>query len=157
MSFTGNAVEQDMEGLLPGEIIKGHVGNTDAFLTFEDGLVIGRFAKLDTGSLDNLDGSATPTIVGVVGRSITKSMDDTTYTTALYTEAPVHNFGYITVEIPNGVTPAKGGLVYAENQTPSEYGKATTVSGGNVAIANATFHRPTNRADVWVVKLGSIL
>jgi len=45
-----NTVQQDAQGLDAGELIAGHVNNTDGFTTFEDGLVIGRFAKYDAGS-----------------------------------------------------------------------------------------------------------
>lgn len=151
-----NAIAKDAPGLLAGEVIEGHVSNTDAFETFEDGLVVGRFAKYDTGSLDNLDASATPVIAGVVSRNLTSNMEVSVYDTT-DDVAELHNFGFVTVTVKDGITPVAYEAVYAENQTPADYGKATNISTGNVAVTNGKFWRATNRANVWVVKLGSIL
>ncbi len=156
MSGFSNAISTTIAGIIAGEVIEGHVSNTDAFTTFENGLIVGRFAKYDTGSLDNLDASSTPTIAGIVGRSLTSEMETSTYTTS-DNVAQLHNFGYIAVEVPTAITPVAFGAVYADNQTPADYGKATSTSTGNVAVTNAVFWRATNRANVWIVKLGSIL
>lgn len=163
MSFDGNAVESDAEGLEIGEVITGHVNNSDAFVTFEDGLIIGRFAKYDTGSLDNLDASVTPTIAGVVKRNLTGSLKRSTYNNVgdeINTDdvAELCNFGYVTVEIKDGITPVKYEAVYAENKTVGDYGEATNIlDTSNILVPGATFHRATNRANVWIIKLGQIL
>jgi hypothetical protein len=153
-----NTIQQDAAGLDAGELLEGHVNNTDAFGTFEDGLKVGRFAKYDTGSADNLDGSATPTIAGVVKRNLTGDLSKTVYDTE-DDVAEISNFGYIVVEVVDGNTPAKYGQVYAENagiNAGADYGKATTLATGNVAVTGATFHKEI-KTNVWAVKLGQIL
>lgn len=163
MSFTGDAIELDAEGLEQGEVITGHVNNCDAFRTFEDGLIIGRFAKYDAGSLDNMDASATPTIAGVVARNFTGSLKRDTYNNVgdeVNTDdvAELCNFGYVTVEVKDGITPVKYEPVYAENTTVGDYGEATNIlDTTNILVPGATFHRATNRANVWIIKLGQIL
>ena len=161
MSFTGNAVKLDADGLDIGEVLEGHVANSDAFRLFEDGLKIGRFAKYDTGSLDNMDASATPKIAGVVKRNLTGSLARTTYNnvgTDIDDVAELCNFGYVTVEIKDGITPVRYEAVYAENKTAGDYGEATNIlDTSNILVPGATFHRATNKANVWVIKLGQFL
>jgi hypothetical protein len=153
MAFN-NTVEQEIVGLDAGELLEGHVNNTDSFTSFEVGLKVGRFAKYDTGSLDNLDGSATPTIAGVVKRNLTGDLDKSVYDDE-DDVAEVANFGYVVVEVVSGDTPSKYGPVYAENGGV-DYGKATTVSTNNTIVNGATFHKEI-KENVWVVKLGQIL
>jgi len=153
-----NAIEKDAPGLDAGEVFEGHVSNTDAFTTFESGLTVGRFAKYDTGSMDNLDGSSTPKIAGIVKRNLTGDLSKTVYDTE-DDVADVANFGYMTVDVVNGNTPSKYGTVYAENagvNAGADYGKATTLSTGNVEVAGADFWKEI-KTNVWVVRLKNIL
>jgi len=157
MGGFNNAVLEDANGLESGEVFRSHVNNTDAFRTYEDGLIKGRFAKYDTGSVDNMDGSATPTIIGIAARDLTSSMKKDTYDTT-DDIANVHNFGYITVDVVAGNTPTKYGAVYAENagiNAGADYGKATTLSTGNVLVADADFWKEI-KTNVWVVRLKKI-
>lgn len=160
-AFTGDTVKTDMDNVRSGEQFKGHVSNTDAFETFEDGLIVGRFCKYDAGSIDNLDNSSTPKIAGVVKRNLTGKMTTDTYTTT--GEAPddvaeVSNFGYTTVEIVAGDTPTKYDAVYAYNDVavPADYGKATTTSTNNVLVTGADFWKQISPT-VWVVRLKNII
>ena len=153
-----DGVEQDAPGLDAGEVIAGHVSNTDGFITFEDGLNVGRFAKYDTGSLDNLDGSGTPKIAGVTKRNLTGDLSKTVYDTE-DDIAESANFGYVTLDVVDGNTPAKYGVVYAENagvNAGADYGKATTLLTGNVEVVGADFWKEI-KTNVWVVRLKSIL
>lgn len=130
-----NAVIAESVGLGSGELFPNTNGLILAFETFEDGLVQGRFAKYDTGSIDNLDSSATPQIAGITRRLIAGEIGVSTYRTTgdlPNSVAEVITTGLATVDVVAGVTPAKYGIAYAENQTAGEYGKATTVSAGNV-------------------------
>ncbi len=157
MSFSGNTILEDANGLESGEIFGSHVNNTDAFKTFESGLIKGRFAKYDTGSVDNMDGSATPTIIGVVARDLTSSLAKSTYDTT-DDIANVHNFGYMTVDVVSGLTPVKYGVVYAENagvNAGADYGKATTLNTGNVLVADVDFWKEI-KTNVWVVRFKKI-
>ena len=147
MAFT-NTILEESSGLLAGEVIKSKPYNTEAFSVFEDGLVQGRFVKYDAGSIDNLDGSATPTIAGISRRLIGGEIGATTYTTA-DAAAEIHTFGFATVDVVAGDTPAKYGIAYAENQTAGEYGKATTTSAGNVDSGFVFWEEVS--ANVWLV------
>lgn len=155
MAFSNNdTIQQDAPGLGAGELFKGHVNNTDAFSTFEDGLIVGRFAKYDTGSLDNLDGSATPTIAGVVKRNLTGDLTKTTYNTtgaSVDDIAECVNFGYVTVAVTDTATPVKYGQVYAVNAATADAGKATNDSG-QLQIPGAIFWKEI-KAGVWVVRI----
>jgi len=74
MSFSTSALI-NMPAVGSGEVF----GTTKTVLsatTFQDGLKAGRFAKLDTGSIDNFDGSATPVPAGVVLRKVTGANED---------------------------------------------------------------------------------
>ncbi len=147
-----NTVLSESAKLGAGEVVKSKPYVTEAFATFEDGLIQGRFAKYDTGSLDNLDGSATPTIAGIVRRKIGGELGVSTYRstgTLVDTVAEAHTMGFATVDVVASLTPARYGTVYAENQTAGEYGKATTVSTDNVAT-NWVFIEEID-TDVWLV------
>lgn len=127
----------------------------DSYMDYENGLAIGRFAKLDTGSIDNLDNSATPKIAGVVLYSPVNAIENgNTYTNTgdnKVNQIEVCSFGLITVEVVNGVTPAKFDPVYAYNDVASatDYGKATTVATNNVLV-NGYFNKEV-KPNVWEV------
>lgn len=127
----------------------------DTYTTFEDGLVVGRFAKFDTGSLDNLDGSATPVIGGIVLRNTNNDiLQGNTFTTTgdgAVNEVDGITWGLVTVDVVDGDTPAKFGTVYAVNAAGSgaDFGKATTTSTDNVEVAGY-FNREI-KTNVWEV------
>ena len=156
MAFT-SAVLAEAAKLQSGEVIKSKPYNTEAFSTFEDGLVQGRFVKYDTGSIDNLDGSATPTIAGISRRLIGGEVGVTTYRTAYDTTAEVHTTGFATVDVVAGDTPAKYGIAYAVNASGSgaDFGKATTTSTDNVDSGFVFWEEiDTN---VWLVAKASLV
>lgn len=141
MSFNTTVVATPPD-LMPGEFIAASPYNCSAFDVWEEGLVPGRFAKFDTGSLDLLDASATPIIAGVVRRKISSALENLTYTKlgiAPDQVAECVNFGFVSVAIPAGVTPAKFGQVYAVNIAGANIGMATTVATNNVAVPGAVF------------------
>lgn len=161
MSFntTANTVLRDQLDLGPGSVIASAPHSVQAFEVWEEGLVPGRFVKYDTGSIDLLDASATPLIAGVVRRKIASALENANYTKlgiAPDQVAEIVNFGYVTVEVPTGVTPAKYGQVYAVNVAGADIGKATTVSTNNAIVPNAIFWE-AKRANVWVVLLPKYL
>lgn len=158
MAGFNDGVEQDAQGLDAGEILAGHVNNTDGFTTFESGLNVGRFAKYDAGSLDNLDGSGTPKIAGIVKRNLTGDLSKTVFDTE-DDIAELGNLGYMTIDVVTGLSPAKYGAVYAENagvNAGADYGKATTLATGNQVVTNADFWEEI-KTDVWVVRLKQVL
>lgn len=121
---------------------------------FEDNLVIGRFAKWDNDQLENMDNSATPVIAGVVMRSSTRAVeDDGLIDSEYYQKADYMREGLVTVDVVDGDTPAKFGVVYAHNDVavPADYGKATTTSTNNVATTAEWIEEiDTN---VWLIRL----
>ena len=136
MAFS-SAVLEESKKLGSGELLRTKPFNVEAFSTFEDGLVMGRFAKYDTDSVDNLDGSATPKIAGIVTRLIGGEQGVTTYRktgTLVDNVAEVMTTGFATVDVVSGNTPARYGIAYAVNASGSgaNFGKATTTSTNNV-------------------------
>ena len=97
--------------------------------TFEDGLRVGRFAKLDTGSIDNMDSSATPVIAGVVLRDVANAIESGgTVDSDLYSEVNFMRQGLVTVDVKTGETPAAYGRVYASNAGDANDGLATATN-----------------------------
>lgn len=142
-----------------GEVIAASPHNVSAFEVWEEGLVPGNFVKFDTGSIDLLDVSATPKIAGVVRRKIASAMENATYTKlgiAPDQVAEVVNFGFVTVNVPSGVTPAKYGQVYACNIAGVDIGKATTVATDNVVVPGCVFWE-AKATNVWLVAIPKIL
>lgn len=151
MAFNNTVLEKS-PALGSGEVIKSKPYNTEAFGTFENGLTQGRFAKYDTGSIDNLDASATPKIAGIVRRKISGELGVATYQTTgdiIDFVAEVHTFGFATVDVVAGNTPAKYGIAYAVNVAGADLGKATTVSTNNVDSGWVFWEQL--QAGVWLV------
>lgn len=154
-----NTVLTAIPDLMPGEFIAASPYNCSAFDVWEEGLVPGRFCKYEAGSIDLLDASATPVIAGVVRRKISSAIENATYTKlgiAPDQVAEVVNFGFVSVEIPTGVTPARFGQVYAVNAAGADIGKATTVSAGNVVVPGAVFWEG-KRPGSWLILIPKYL
>lgn len=157
MAFT-SAVLEESKKLGSGEVLRTRPFNVEAFSTFEDGLVQGRFAKYDNGSVDNLDGSATPKIAGIVTRLIGGEIGISTYrnTGAIVdTVAEVMTTGFATVDVVASQTPARYGIVYAVNATGADAGKATTVSTDNVNSGYVFWEQVDT--NVWLVAKASLV
>lgn len=123
---------------------------TLAFTEFEDLLKIGRFAKVDAGSLDNLDSSATPVIAGVVMRNVANSVEsDSVFKQSLNSFVNVARSGLVTVEVKTGETPTVFGAVFASNAGDADDGKALTAAG---EATNAEFVEEI-QTDVWSIRL----
>lgn len=118
---------------------------------FEDGLKIGRFCKLDTGSADNFDGSATPLPLGVVLRKVVNATEDGgVYDTDITEQVEILRSGMVTVEVKTGETPAFLGRVYISNAGDANDGLATATAS-DVAV-NGEFIREA-KAGVWEISL----
>lgn len=154
MAFS-NTVLTEYSELGSGEVLQAKPSNVEAFETFEDGLVQGRFCKYDTGSVDNLDNSATPVIAGVTVRDITQATETNTYdstrTPAGDDVAMVCTFGFCTVDVVTGDTPVKYGIAYAVNAAASgaNFGKATTTSLNNEDSGWVFWEQKAT--DVWLL------
>lgn len=149
MSFN-SGFQTDYEKSGSGE----QYGNKNIVLahkTFEDGLKVGRFAKVDTGRLDNLDGSSTPVIAGVVLRTPTLTIEnDATIEAVNHVGAVsyVEN-GLVTVDVKTGETPAYKGTVYASNAGDANDGLAQAVATNGVDTG-AVFIEEI-KAGVWLI------
>ena len=154
-----NTVLENFPDLGPGEVIASAPHSVQAFEVWEEGLVPGRFVKYDTGSIDLLDASATPLIAGVVRRKIASALENATYTKlgiAPDQVAEVCNFGYVTVEVLAGDTPAKYQQVYAVNTAGANLGKATETATDNAIVPGCVFWEE-KAPNVWLVLIPAYL
>tara|TARA_Y100000310_G_scaffold174806_1_gene174932 strand:- start:479 stop:952 length:474 start_codon:yes stop_codon:yes gene_type:complete len=143
----------------PGNVGAGHTydehGTDLAHTTFEDDLKVGRFAKLDSGSIDNLDNSATPVLAGVVLRNQSGKLESGgTIDADLYGHVDVRRVGLVTIDVKSGETPAAFTRVYANNDDATDGGLGMGGSGGNNVATTAEFIEEV-QTDVWLVLLGS--
>jgi len=149
MAF-GTAFSDDIAAVGSGE----RYGKSNVELSstvFEDGLIIGRFAKLDTGSIDLLDGSATPSLAGVVLRSVSGDLESgEAIDAAIYDQIDYIRSGLCTVAVKTGESPAVLGRVYVSNDGGANDGLATATNT-DVAV-NAEFIQEI-KTDVWLIYL----
>lgn len=122
--------------------------------TYEDGLVIGRFAKVDTGSLDNMDGSSTPVIAGVVVRTPTTAVEaDGTIDASLTTGSVSYmQNGFVTVGVKSGDSPAYKGAVFACNAGDANDGLAAVAAEAGDNIATGAIFIEEVAPDVWLIE-----
>ena len=117
--------------------------------TFEDNLKVGRFAKLDTGSIDNADGSVSPVWAGVVLRVITSPVEDASVIDAdLFSEIEYLRQGLVTVDVKAGETPALFDRVYVSNAGDANDGLATATNTDSPV--NAEFIAEV-QSGVWLI------
>jgi len=144
------AFSNDVAGVGSGE--RYGTSNVELSSTvFEDGLIVGRFAKLDTGSIDLLDGSATPSLAGVVLRSVSRDLNSgAEIDAAIYGQIEYLRSGLCTVAVKTGETPAVLGRVYVSNDGGANDGLATATNT-DVAV-NGEFILEI-KTDVWLIYL----
>ena len=115
------------------------------FDNFETGLIQGRFCKLDTGRIDNLDGSATPVIPGVVLRNPAGPVESgSTISTTYYNQIEVVHTGLVTIDVASGETPAAFGRVYAKNTTGEATATDTDIETNAIFIEEV-------KSGVWLI------
>lgn len=149
-----NAFTAEQPNVGPGTTLEAFTFDALATDTFESGLIIGRFAKLDTGSIDNMDSSATPVIAGVVKREARYPIEaGGTVTTAAGSPSAISYVrnGYVAVEVKTGDTPAVFGTVYADNVGATDYGKATVTALNNIDVG-AEFIKEI-KTNVWLIRI----
>ena len=131
----------------------GNVNHVLTARTFEDAMVIGRFAKLDSGSLDNIDSSATPVIAGVPLRKGSNPIEDgSTIDADLYKQVEYVRVGFVTVDVVAADTPSQFDPVFVKNTNDADAGKATTVNDASTVDGNAEFIEQV-KANVWLIRL----
>ena len=152
MPFTPSNNLQDPSRKVAGED-RGLSGISLTARVFENGLRVGRFAKLDSGSLDNMDGSASPVVAGVVLRQAANPVEDgDTIEADLYKQVEYKRSGLVSVEVVSGDTPATFGPVFVNNVAGADAGKATTTDDGTTEPTNAEWVEEV-ATDVWLVRL----
>lgn len=121
----------------------------DAWLT---GLNGGRFAISKAGIIQNADGTATPTIAGIVRRNPAGAVEnDEAYTTDLASHVEYVREGVVSVYVKAGeVAPDLFGNVYMSNAGDADDGLAT--STGTDVLTQAEFIREET-AGVWLVNI----
>jgi hypothetical protein len=152
MSFTNQGTT--MAKPVAGELISSPVGAT--ILTaksLENGLKVGRFAKLDTARLDNMDGSAAPVVAGVVLRSVANATESlATIDTDIFSSWEYIRTGLVLVSVKAGETPAKFGRVYVSNAGDASDGLALAAATATSVPVNAEFIELYD-TNVWLVNL----
>lgn len=119
--------------------------------SFENGLKVGRFCKLDTGRIDNLDGSSLPVVAGVVLRNIAGDVESAgTVSSALFTSVTIRRAGLVTVRVKTGDSPTRFTRVYVSNLGDANDGLATTSTAG-VPISGEFEEDLGN--NVWLIHL----
>jgi hypothetical protein len=153
MAFDNTVLATNAD-LPTGEVIKSLPNAVMAFELFENGLIEGRFCKFAAGQIDNLDGSATPRLAGVVRRKLTGEIGSGVYSTTgegIDQVAEVCNFGFVTVTVTSAATPVKYDQVYTINADTADRGKATDDSGALI-VPGAIFWEE-KAANVWLVRV----
>ena len=149
MAFTTGSIN-DPQAVGGGERIGINAITLEA-LIFQNNLKVGRFAKLDAGSLDNMDGSVTPVIAGVVLRDVASPVEDgAVFDNTLFSQVTYQRQGLITVDVKSGETPALFGRVYISNAGDANDGLATATNT-DVAV-NAEFIMEM-QTGVWMIYL----
>jgi hypothetical protein len=117
--------------------------------TFEDNLKVGRFAKLDAGSIDNFDGTGSPVVAGVVLRNVANSVEDSgVIDSDIHSQIGYIRQGLVTVEVKSGETPTQFGRVYISNAGDEHDGLATATDTDVDANAEFIEEMDTN---VWMI------
>ena len=160
MPFVSTVLANGVD-LPAGEVIKSTAYNVSVYERFENGLIEGRFAKLDTGSADLLDASATPKIIGIVKRKITGEIGTGVYATSglgIDQVAEIIDFGWATVTVTSAAVPTKLAPVYAINLNTAEAGKATqdSAASGAVIVPDTVFWE-AKAPGVWLVRISRFL
>ena len=130
-------------------------GDSGISLTAEKGdwsvLQVGRFAQDISGTIQQMDATATPNVVGVVMRVVTNAVEDSgTLDPTLLDHANYCRMGLVTVNVKSGESaPDIFDAVQAYNVADGDQGLA--VASGGVAT-NAEFVKDLG-GDVWLVRL----
>lgn len=147
MSFSTGAIN-DQQAVGAGERLGAYAIALESTV-FEDSLKVGRFAKLDTGSLDNMDGSASPVIAGVVLRNVANPVEDGAVIDAdLYSQVSYIRQGLVTVDVKTGETPSLFDRVYVSNDGDANDGLATATNTDEPVNAEFIMEVQTG---VWLI------
>ena len=155
-AFSEGITGEELEAVDAGEGFGTYPSAQSTYTTFQNSIAEGRFVKLDTGSIDALDNSATPLIAGVLLRDVTGAIEsngstDTTYQTSVQ----VIEDGYVTIDIQAAAVPTALAQVYLVN-TVADSGKVTQNSAFADAIAVDAYFVREVKTGVWLIKINKI-
>lgn len=149
MTFPSSAVSEI--GKVGAGERQGSLLTVLAYASFEDGLKIGRFAKFADGRLDNMDGSATPVVAGVVLRDVGNSIENANeFKVADRGSVDAIRTGLVTVRVAVGQQPVRFQRVYASNDGDANDGMATTVANTNAIATSCEFVEEV-QSGVWLI------
>ena len=155
-SFNEDITGEAIQAVDSGEEFGTNNGIVSPYTTFEDGISEGRFVKLDSGSIDALDGSETPVVAGVLLREITGAVDSAGTTSTTYqTSVRVKEKGYVTVDATDEAEPSKFDAVYYINAT-TDTGKVTEDSTATGATAVDAYFVREVKTGVWLIEINKI-
>lgn len=146
-----------------GEVIKSAPHDVQAYPSFEEGLKAGRFCRFVSGEVKNLDGTATPKLVGVPRRKVTGEIAGSSFYTkqgdGFDSVAEVIEFGYTTVEVATTADPKRHDAVNVINEDDNEEnGRATeeAVTTGIISAGAVVFWEQ-KAPGVWLVRFNRYL
>lgn len=153
MSFaTGHLNDPNKTG--SGEVY-GENNTILSYPDYEDNLVPGRFAKIDTGVLSNMDGGADPNMAGVVLRRVANTIEsgDSFDADLLGDGQEYVREGCVTVDALTGETPTIFDKITVSNAGDTHDGKASVEPADADHIAFNAEYIETTDTDVWLVRL----
>lgn len=153
-------VADNITDLGAGEVIKSSPHDVQAYNDFTDGLLVGRFCRVDDGVVTNIDGSEEPLIIGVPRRKVTGVIcgDPVAYTLD-DSVAEIITYGYTTVELSSTAEPKRHDLVNIVNEVGNEENGCATqeaVAEGIVAAGAAVFWEPKGKG-IWLIRFNRYL
>jgi len=146
-----------------GEVIKSAPYDVQAYVDFEEGLLAGRFCQLKADVVSNMDGTATPKLVGIPRRKVTGEIADVSAYTKIGegydSVAEVIELGYATVQVATGAAPKRHTPVNVINEASNaENGMATdaAVATGIISAGNVVFWEQ-KASGVWLIRFNNYL
>lgn len=151
MAFTNLLFSTDIEAVNGGEVQENFQSIILTSDNFADDLIVGRFAKIVSGELVALDGTATPLIAGIVLRDHSQPIEQGDVIDEDYAQHVLYSrSGMFTVNVTAAADPTIFDTVYASNQGDAEDGLATEVTTDNAAT-NCEFIKEI-KSGVWLVR-----
>ena len=152
-AFSEGLTGQELQAVDAGEGFGTYPSAQSTYTTFQNSIAEGRFVKLDTGSIDALDNSATPLIAGVLLRNISGAIESNGLTDTTYqTSVQVIEDGYVTIDIQASAVPT----ALSQVNSVADSGKVTQDSAFADAIAVDAYFVREVKTGVWLIKINKI-
>lgn len=133
----------------------GSVNIIESTASFQNLIVVGRFAQILAGVVSKMDGTANPLMAGVVLRDAALAVEyGDTIDNTLYSQIDYQRQGLCTVELKSGETPSKYGKVYASNAGDANDGTALATPVATSVALDAEFVEEV-QTGVWTIRMFS--